>query len=136
MSYNAQIVGGDEMTEQELSALFAYNLNRMMAERGLKQADIIKSLGVGKATVSDWCSGTNVPRTPMFSALINTLGAKASDFFREKDPTPVSESGMSDSLDTQLANIIRHLTPKNKKKLTEQLEFLLYFQEQSPDSQE
>lgn len=124
------------MTEQELSALFAHNLNRMMSERGLKQADIIRSLGVGKATVSDWCSGVNVPRTPMFSALISMLGVKASDFFREKEPTPASGDGQSAPLDVKLMSFVNRLSPDGKKMLIAQLEVLLKSQSPDPDSQE
>lgn len=115
------------MQDQELSSLFACNLNRMMAERELRQADIAKALGVGRATVSDWCSGTNVPRTPMFSALVNLLNAKPSDFFFEKEPTPAVEDGQ-DMLDAQIMSLVRQLTPENKKKFAEKLEVLLEFQ--------
>lgn len=122
------------MTEKELGALFAYNLNRMLAEKGLKQADIIRMLGVGKATVSDWCSGVNVPRTPMFSALISALGAKASDFFKEKEPTPASGDGQAAPLDVKLMSFVNQLSPDGKKMLIAQLEVLLKSQSPAPDS--
>lgn len=116
------------MQDRELSALFAHNLTRIMDEKGLRQADIAKGLGVGRATVSDWCAGANVPRTPMFSALVNLLNVKPSDFFFEKEPTPVSE-GERNTLDDQIMALVRQLTPENKKKFAAKLEVLLEFQE-------
>lgn len=81
------------MTEQEMCAIFGKNLTNIMNEKGIKQADIVRGLGVAKATVSGWCSGLNIPRTDALSRLIQMLDVNPSDLLEEKKPTPVSESG-------------------------------------------
>ena len=42
--------------------IFAANLKRLMERSGEKQADIARMLGVSKATVSAYCSASQMPR--------------------------------------------------------------------------
>lgn len=67
------------MTDKDVCRVFADNLNRIMIERNLKQADIVRALSVGKSTVSGWCKGLNVPRTPALSKLVDYLRVDVSD---------------------------------------------------------
>jgi transcriptional regulator with XRE-family HTH domain len=59
-------------------------------KRGLKQADVVRALGVDKATVSRWCSGY-VPENKNLGPLVKFLQLEApSDLFRHPDDTWMS----------------------------------------------
>lgn len=49
----------------------------------------------------------------------------------ENRPAPESESGPDGPIDAHIMDMIRQLTPENKKKFAEKLEVLLEFQEPS-----
>lgn len=74
------------MTEREMCVVFANNLNRIMAEKSIKQIDIVKRLHVAKGTVSAWCAGQNIPRTDKLSELLQLLQVELSDLLLEKAP--------------------------------------------------
>ena len=72
------------MTRDEVCAVFSRNLNRLMAEHGLKQADIVSRLDASKAQVSDWCAGKNIPRSNYLSALTELFNCNLSDLTGER----------------------------------------------------
>lgn len=67
-----------------MCVIFAKNLNQVMAERAIKQIDIVKQLHVAKGTVSAWCTGQNIPRTDKLSELLQLLHVELSDLLLEK----------------------------------------------------
>ena len=75
------------MSDYEVSQVFADNLKRLLSERGLKQQDIVRALGFSKSTVSGWCSGLNIPRTPALSKLEKYLGVNTSDLLLKHQST-------------------------------------------------
>lgn len=81
------------MTDKEMCTIFAKNLANIMSDKGIKQADIVRELHVGKATVSGWCAGLNIPRTDALSKLTQMLDVNLSDLLTNKKSTPVSEGG-------------------------------------------
>lgn len=123
------------MTQEEICAIFARNLNRLMVRDGLKQSDIVIKLKISKAQVSDWCAGKNLPRSNYLAALIDLFNCGLSDLVSEKAPAPISESGLCPE-DARIMDMICQLTPENKRKFAEKLETLIDFQSPAPDSQE
>lgn len=53
---------------------------------------------------------------------------------QKEKPAPTNGDGLSPE-DAHIMDMIRQLTPENKRKFAEKLEVLLEFQEPSPDSQ-
>ena len=62
------------MHDDEQRALFAKNLNARMGAQGRTQADVMRAMNVGRATVSEWCRGTKLPRIEKLAELANWLG--------------------------------------------------------------
>lgn len=107
---------------------------------GKTQSDIAQIIGITRAAYSNIETGK---REPDFKS-VNTLA----DYFNvsvdyllgrediQKRPATVTDDEPMSPLDSRLIEIIRQLTPENKRKLADQLEFLLHFQEQPPDSRQ
>ena len=62
--------GVKPMGQEEICAVFARNLNKLMVRENLKQSDLVLKLSVSKAQVSDWCAGKNIPRSNYLAALV------------------------------------------------------------------
>lgn len=70
--------------------IFAANLKRLMQQSSEKQADIARMLGVSKATVSAYCSGSQMPRMDKIEQLSLHFGVSRSELI---EPVCVSSSG-------------------------------------------
>lgn len=70
--------------------IFAANLKRLMARSGEKQTDIARLLGVSKATVSAYCSGSQMPRIDKLEQLSRHFDVSRSELI---EPVRVSLSG-------------------------------------------
>ncbi len=57
-------------------------------------------------------------------------------FGQKKEPTPASGDGQIAPLDAHIMEMLRQLTPENKRKFAEKLEVLLEFQSPSPEARE
>ena len=53
---------------------FATRLNERMKEKGIKQNDLARIMGVSQQAVSRWCNGTTEPRLEAIPALAKALG--------------------------------------------------------------
>ena len=67
------------MHDDEQRALFAKNLNARMGAQGRTQADVMRAMNVGRATVSEWCRGTKLPRIEKLAELANWLGVSKAE---------------------------------------------------------
>jgi repressor LexA len=76
------------MTDKELSSVFATNLSNLMAEKEIKQIDIVNRLKVAKGTVSGWCSGSSVPRSNVLQSLANLLMVTPAELLTDKTSIP------------------------------------------------
>jgi len=103
------------MAEQDISydrAIFAANLKRLMAERGEKQVDIAKLLGVSKATVSAYCSGIQMARMDKIEALSLHFGVSRAELIEEPGSTADSAPEVASPADA----IYRSLNEKGQGK--------------------
>lgn len=66
--------------------IFVRNLRYLMDDRGIKQADICRELGVSSTTVSDWCTGNKYPRVDVMQRLADLLGVLFSTLTTEDGP--------------------------------------------------
>ena len=83
--------------------IFPRNLNYLMEDRGITQADICRVLKVSSATASDWCSGKKFPRVDKLQRLADLLGVRLSNL--------TSEDGIRDYEDQQILEAL-HQDPK------------------------
>ncbi len=74
--------------------IFAKNLNYLMEDRGITQADICRDLDVSSATASDWCSGKKFPRIDKLQRIADLLGVRLSNL--------TSEDGLRDYEDQKI----------------------------------
>ena len=64
------------MTQKEV---FGNNLSRMLEEKGEKQIDLARHLGVSTAVVCEWCKGRKMPKIDKIGNIIRHFGCKYSD---------------------------------------------------------
>ena len=81
-------------------SIFANNLKKHMALRGVTRRDLCAALGFSYYTVSDWCNGKKYPRMDKVEILANYFGIQKSDLIEEE----VTEEKEKDN--DILANII------------------------------
>lgn len=101
------------MNEREICIIFAKNLSRIISEKNITQTDIAKALGIAKSTVSEWCSGKNVPRTKALNKLCAYLRVDLSDLLTEK----VSDVPIQTPTQAELHALVDTLTPEQQEAL-------------------
>lgn len=113
------------MDSEKLRQIFASNLNRLMAQRGVNQNDLVKKFGVTSSTASDWCAGKKYPRIDKVQMLADYFGVLKSDLTEEKP----SETGGLDPLDKRIIELFGMLSEQNRQIALAQIETLLRIQD-------
>lgn len=72
------------MSEEEYRRIFVKRLKFYMDSQNVTQADLIKDLGYSSSTVSNWCTGTKLPRMDKIQALADYFGINKSDLIENK----------------------------------------------------
>lgn len=82
-------------------SIFANNLKKHMALRGVTRRDLCAALGFSYYTVSDWCNGKKYPRMDKVEILANYFGIQKSDLIEEEiaeeKEKPIISDGLTDS---------------------------------------
>lgn len=73
------------MSEDDYKIIFSKNLRRYLEKNNKTQNDLIKDLGLSSSTVSNWCTGTKMPRMNSVEMLANYFGISKSDLIENKD---------------------------------------------------
>jgi repressor LexA len=82
-----------DMNEEYYRKLFSKNLNRIMNERRISQADVIRAIPeISKASISAWCNGTRMPRMYAVDRLAEYFKVPRSELICEHDDTPAAPS--------------------------------------------
>ncbi len=68
-----------------MSRTFAKALNYYLNRNGKTQQDLINDLHYSSSTVSQWCSGKNVPRMDRIKAVATYLGVEKTDLLRDPE---------------------------------------------------
>lgn len=116
------------------SAILVQNIKLLCKAKGVPPTVACKEAGVGTSFITDINKG-RTPSVAKVQMMATYLGCTVSDLLGEsplgqkEGPTPVSESEPLDSLEAQLMNLVRQLTPDSKKMLIAQLKVLLSAQE-------
>ncbi len=61
------------------NSIFAYNLKKLMQEKGIGQRELARQLGISATTVSGWCNGLKVPRMGKIETLAAFFHVEKSD---------------------------------------------------------
>lgn len=72
---------------------FARALTYYLALKGKTQQDLINNLHYSSSTVSQWCTGKNIPRMDRIEAVATYLGIDKTDLLR--DPETLSQEKFS-----------------------------------------
>ncbi|WP_207656061.1 helix-turn-helix transcriptional regulator [Intestinimonas butyriciproducens] len=94
----------------------AEKIYRLRTEHDMTQSQLAKIAGVSDKAVSAWEAGTRDPKIKSIQGICSHFGIDINRFidedtndYREKAPTPVSESGPSDK---ELISLWSSLTPE------------------------
>ena len=71
------------MSEQEFMKIFSTNLKRYMAQYEMNNVELAKRLGVSTTSVSNWTTGSKVPRMDKVDAMCKIFNCKRSDLMEE-----------------------------------------------------
>lgn len=73
------------MSEQELNAIIAENITRLLNEQGKTQTDLAEYVGVAQATVSYWCTGQKAPRMTKIDKICQFFNVNRSELLTSPD---------------------------------------------------
>lgn len=71
------------MSEAEINAIIASNINRYLNSLGKSQLDLAIHMGVSQATVSNWCKGVKMPRMDKIDRICEYLHCYRSDLIEK-----------------------------------------------------
>lgn len=89
---------------------FVANLNRLLAETGIKNAEIARRLGLSRSTIGRWIDGNAQPRYEELDALAKILKQPVAAFF--EDPTDENTPGLG--IDRALRMVVEAVKKSQK----------------------
>lgn len=90
--------------ENTMKKTFTDNLNRLLRERAITQAELATYMEVSNTTVNNWVKGYKVPRMDKVDKLCSFFKIKRSELL-EQSPAPASDD-------------LPDLTPKDEREIT------------------
>lgn len=124
------------MPIEDIKLKFAQNLKNIMQKRNKTQSDLVKDLSFRQATVSDWLNGKKYPRMDKVEKLANYLGVSINELLMQSvSEPPVPALELTDQEKTMIKKY-RQLNADGKLVIDNQIDFLLYKQEQSAEKEE
>ena len=107
-----------------------------MQKRNKTQSDLVKDLSFRQATVSDWLNGKKYPRMDKVEKLANYLGVSINELLMQsvlESPVPALQLTDQEKL---MIKKYRQLNADGKLVIDNQIDFMLYKQEQSAEKEE
>lgn len=97
--------------------MFSENLNRLMKERKIKQAELSNRLNVSRQTVNAWCKGRKIPRMKTLLEICKVLKCHINDLADPETPNVKTEIEaimfrLNDEKMLQLLDYARYLEKK------------------------
>lgn len=124
------------MPIEDIKLKFAQNLKNIMQKRNKTQSDLVKDLSFRQATVSDWLNGKKYPRMDKVEKLANYLGVSINELLMQSVPElPVPALQLTDQ-EKLMIKKYRQLNADSKFVIDNQIDFMLYKQEQSAEKEE
>lgn len=124
------------MPIEDIKLKFAQNLKNIMQKRNKTQSDLVKDLSFRQATVSDWLNGKKYPRMDKVEKLANYLGVSINELLMQSvSEPPIPEILLTDQ-EKSMIKKYRQLNADGKLVIDNQIDFMLYKQEQSAEKEE
>lgn len=124
------------MPIEDIKLKFAQNLKNIMQKQNKTQSDLVKDLSFRQATVSDWLNGKKYPRMDKVEKLANYLGVSINELLMQSvSEPPVPALQLTDQEKSMLKKY-RQLNADGKLVIDNQIDFMLYKQEQSAEKEE
>lgn len=124
------------MPIEDIKLKFAQNLKNIMQKRNKTQSDLVKDLSFRQATVSDWLNGKKYPRMDKVEKLANYLGVSINELLMQSvSEPPIPEIQLTAQEKTMIKKY-RQLNADGKLVIDNQIDFMLYKQEQSAEKEE
>lgn len=124
------------MPIEDIKLKFAQNLKNIMQKRNKTQSDLVKDLSFRQATVSDWLNGKKYPRMDKVEKLANYLGVSINELLMQSVPEPPAPSIQLTAQEEAHIKKYRQLNADGKLVIDNQIDFMLYKQEQSAEKEE
>ncbi len=83
------------MSEAEINAIIASNINRYLNSLGKSQLDLAIHMGVSQATVSNWCKGVKMPRMDKIDRICEYLHCYRSDLIEKNSSASSLKKGVT-----------------------------------------
>lgn len=124
------------MPIEDIKLKFAQNLKNIMQKRNKTQSDLVKDLSFRQATVSDWLNGKKYPRMDKVEKLANYLGVSINELLMQSVSEPPVPAIQLTDQEKSLIKKYRQLNADGKLVIDNQIDFMLYKQEQSAEKEE
>lgn len=121
------------MPIEDIKLKFAQNLKNIMQKRNKTQSDLVKDLSFRQATVSDWLNGKKYPRMDKVEKLANYLGVSINELLMQSVSEPPVPAIQLTDQEKSLIKKYRQLNADGKLVIDNQIDFMLYKQEQSAE---
>ncbi len=124
------------MPIEDIKLKFAQNLKNIMQKRNKTQSDLVKDLSFRQATVSDWLNGKKYPRMDKVEKLANYLGVSINELLMQSVSEPPVPAIQLTDQEKSMIKKYRQLNADGKLVIDNQIDFMLYKQEQSAEKEE
>lgn len=124
------------MPIEDIKLKFAQNLKNIMQKRNKTQSDLVKDLSFRQATVSDWLNGKKYPRMDKVEKLANYLGVSINELLMQSVFEPPVPAIQLTAQEKSMIKKYRQLNADGKLVIDNQIDFMLYKQEQSAEKEE
>lgn len=124
------------MPIEDIKLKFAQNLKNIMQKQNKTQSDLVKDLSFRQATVSDWLNGKKYPRMDKVEKLANYLGVSINELLMQSVSEPPVPVIQLTNQEKSLIKKYRQLNADGKLVIDNQIDFMLYKQEQSAEKEE
>lgn len=121
------------MPIEDIKLKFAQNLKNIMQKRNKTQSDLVKDLSFRQATVSDWLNGKKYPRMDKVEKLANYLGVSINELLMQSVSEPPVPAIQLTDQEKSMIKKYRQLNADGKLVIDDQIDFMLYKQEQSAE---
>lgn len=92
---------------------------KLLDEKGLKNADVARATGISNMTLSDWKRGKSEPKTKNMQKIADFLGTTLSYLVTGEESTPIFEQANTDyelsNIDSKLKDYVFKLSKLSDK---------------------
>ena len=109
---------------------------RLLDEKGLKNADVARATGISNMTLSDWKRGKTVPKSDKMQKIAEYLNVSVDYLMTGKDVKFITETAKKDVLLPEMSNKIKEYALKLAEMPKEQQEQIMSLIDMLSDKKE